>query len=67
MTPTKEFLERLVQIHGKEQAALIIRERIRFIRLGRVEKELGPIERKTKANLWRYLAHKFLDIKLEVI
>ena len=67
MTPTKEFLERLVELHGREKAALIIRERIRSIRLGRVEKELSPIERKTKANLWRYLAHKFLDIKLEVI
>lgn len=61
--PTEQKILSIYEKYGPETRHYI-RQKIRYIKLGRIEKRLCPIRRLTLANLWRYLAHKHLDIKL---
>ncbi len=62
--PTEQMIRELFQQYSKIEAINRIKQKIRYIRLGRIEKRLCSIRRLTLVNLWRYLLHKTMDIKI---
>ena len=62
--PTEQMIIELFELNNRRYATNYILKKIRDIKLGRIEKRLCPIRRLTLVNLWRYLTHKTMDIKL---
>ena len=62
--PTEKII---LELYDKHEAytKIVIAKNVRSIKLGRTEKKLCPIRRLVLVNKWRYLVHKYLDIKLK--